>query len=107
MYSSKYALFSIVYCPKCGDIYCRIAWNNRGKHSTAWRCCTQVEHGPEACDAPTVQESDLQTAVIETINLALENRDNIIAILYKNVEMVIRQEDETSSESIDAKLVEL
>ena len=25
VYSSKYALFSIVYCPKCGDIYRRIA----------------------------------------------------------------------------------
>lgn len=28
VYSSKYALSSIVYCPKCGDIYRRIAWNN-------------------------------------------------------------------------------
>ncbi len=33
VYSSKYALSSIVYCPKCGDIYRRIAWNNRGKCS--------------------------------------------------------------------------
>lgn len=40
VYSSKYALSSIVYCSKCGDIYRRIAWNNRGKHSTVWRCCT-------------------------------------------------------------------
>ncbi len=37
VYSSKYALSSIVYCPKCGDIYRRIAWNNCGKHSTVWR----------------------------------------------------------------------
>lgn len=41
VYSSKYALSSIVYCPKCGDIYRRIAWNNRGKHSFVWRCVTQ------------------------------------------------------------------
>lgn len=26
VYSSKYALSSIVYCSKCGDIYRRIAW---------------------------------------------------------------------------------
>lgn len=25
VYSSKYTLLSIVYCSKCGDIYCRIA----------------------------------------------------------------------------------
>lgn len=59
VYSSKYALSSIVYCSKYGEIYRRIAWNNRGKHSTVWRRCTRVEHGPTTCDAPTIQESDL------------------------------------------------
>ena len=38
IYSSKYALSSICTCTKCGDIYRRIAWNNRGKKSTVWRC---------------------------------------------------------------------
>lgn len=88
-------------------IYRRIAWNNRGKSSIVWWCYTRVEHGPKECDAPSIQESDLQAVVIEAINLALGNRDSIIATLQKNVETVIRQEDETSSESIDAKLVEL
>ena len=55
VYSSKYALSSIVYCPKCGDIYRRVAWNNRGKTSVVWRCVSRVEHGPSYCDAPTIQ----------------------------------------------------
>ena len=104
VYSSKYALSSIVYCPKCGDIYRRIAWNNRGKHSIVWRCCTRVEHGPTACDAPTIQEPDLQAAVVQAINLALGNRDSMIAALQENVETVIRQEDESSVEGIESKL---
>lgn len=107
VYSSKYALSSIVYCPKCGDIYRRIAWNNRGKHSTVWRCCTRVEHGPTACDAPTIQESKLQAAVIKEINLTLGDRESMMATLQENVEAVIRQEDEISSEGIEAKLLEL
>lgn len=107
VYSSKYALSSIVYCPKCGDIYRRIAWNNRGKHSTVWRCCTRVEHGPGKCDAPTIQESDLQEAVIKAINLALDNRHGMMETLQENIEAVIRQEDETSAEGINAKLEEL
>ena len=107
VYSSKYALSSIVYCSKCGEIYRRIAWNNRGKHSTVWRCCTRVEHGPTACDAPTIQEPDLQAAVVQAINLALGNRESMMATLRKNVEAVIRQEDATSSEGIEAKLLEL
>ena len=107
VYSSKYALSSIDYCSKCGEIYQRIAWNNRGKYSTVWRCCTRVEHGPTACDAPTIQESDLQAAVVQAINLTLDNRENMMVILQKNVEAVIRQEDETSSEGIEAKLLDL
>ena len=107
VYSSKYALSSIVYCSKCGEIYRRIAWNNRGKHSTVWRCCTRVEHGPTACDAPTVQEPDLQAAVVQAINLALGSRESMMATLQENVEAVIRKEDETSSEGIEAKLLEL
>ena len=107
VYSSKYALSSIVYCSKCGDIYRRIAWNNRGKHSTVWRCVNRVEHGPDCCDAPTVQESELQTAVVKAINMALGGKDDMLAVLEKNIAMVLALEDETSMESIDAKLEEL
>lgn len=107
VYSSKYALSSIVYCPKCGDIYRRIAWNNRGKHSIVLRCCTRVEHGPEKCDAPTIQESELQAAVIQAINQTLGNRDSVITALQENVETVILQEDESSAENIEARLEEL
>lgn len=106
VYSSKYALSSIVYCPKCGEIYRRIAWNNRGKHSVVWRCCTRVEHGPDQCDAPTIQESDLQAAVVKAINLTLGNRSAMITVLQKNIETVILQEDENSAEGITAKLKE-
>lgn len=43
---------------------------------------------------------------MKAINLALGNRDSTIAILQENIEAVIRQEDETSAESINAKLEE-
>lgn len=107
VYSSKYALSSIVYCSKCGDIYRRIAWNNRGKHSTVWRCVNRVEHGPDCCDAPTVQESELQNAVVKAINMALGGKEDMLVALEENITMVLALEDETSMESIDAKLEEL
>ena len=66
-----------------------------------------MEHGPTVCDAPTIQESDLQAAVVQAINLALGNRESMMATLQENVEAVIRQEDETSSEGIEEKLLEL
>lgn len=107
VYSSKYALSSIVYCPKCGDIYRRIAWNNRGKRSFVWRCVTRVEHGPERCDAPTVQEKELQEAVIKAINMALGGKDDMLVALEQNIASVLALEDESSMESINAKLEEL
>lgn len=107
VYSSKYALSSIVYCPKCGDIYRRIAWNNRGKHSIVWRCCTRVEHGPSRCDAPTVGETELQEVVVKAINMALGGKDDMLVALEQNIASVLALEDEGSIESINAKLEKL
>lgn len=106
VYSSKYALSSIVYCPKCGDIYRRIAWNNRGKHSTVWRCCTRVEHGPKACDAPTIQESDLQDAVAKAINEILGVREIFLPLLEENIEAVIGCGVDDEIAEIDRRLAE-
>lgn len=66
-----------------------------------------MEHGPGKCDAPTIQESELQEAVIKAINMALGNRDSMMDALQENAEAVIRQEDESSVEGIEAKLEEL
>lgn len=44
---------------------------------------------------------------MQAINLALGNRESMMATLQENIEAVIRQEDETSSEGIEAKLLEL
>lgn len=94
VYSSKYALSSICTCSRCGDIYRRIAWNNRGKHSVVWRCCTRVEHGPSACDAPTIQEEELQMATVKAINMVLKCSDSMQDVLKENIEKVL-SEDQT------------
>lgn len=107
VYSSKYALSSIVYCSKCGDIYRRIAWNNRGKHSIVWRCISRVEHGPGCCDAPTVTEKELQDAVVKAINKAIGGKDDMLEILEENIAMVFTLEDKSSIENINARLEEL
>lgn len=104
VYSSKYALSSLVYCSKCGDIYRRIAWNNRGKHSNVWRCCTRVEQGPGKCDADTIPEETLQNAVVRAINQVLGNRDAMMQTLQKNIESVIAQDENTMIADIDARL---
>lgn len=66
-----------------------------------------MEHGPDCCDAPTVQESELQNAVVKAINMVLGGKEDMIAALEENIAMVLALEDDTSMESIDAKLEEL
>ena len=76
--SNKYTM---VFCSKCGDIYRRIAWNNRGKHSIVWRCCTRVEHGPGRCDAETIPEEDLQMVTVILIDFIRGWVYNIVRVL--------------------------
>ena len=107
VYSSKYALSSIVYCSKCGDIYRRVVWNNRGKRSIVWRCCTRVEHGPGACNADAIHESELQNLVVRAINMALGQKDTMYDVLQRNVEAVLTGTDVISLDEIDTRLEEL
>lgn len=106
VYSSKYALSSIVYCSKCGDIFRRIVWNNRGKHSVVWRCVTRIESGPNACDADTIQETELQEAVVKAINSILARKSTAIGVLQENIEVVLKQEN-SPAKDIDGQLEEL
>ena len=106
VYSSKYALSSICTCSKCGDIYRRIAWNNRGKHSIVWRCCTRVENGPAACDAPTVQETELQQATVKAINLLVRSSSSTLDILMHNIETALADDNAGELEKINAVLSE-
>ena len=106
VYSSKYALSSICTCSKCGDIYRRITWNNRGKHSIVWRCCTRVENGPSACDAPTVQETELQQATVKAINLLVKSSSSTLDILMQNIETALADDNAGELEKINAVLSE-
>lgn len=106
VYSSKYALSSICTCSKCGDIYRRIAWNNRGKHSIVWRCCTIVENRPSACDAPTVQETELQQATVQAINQLVKGSSATLDVLMKKIEIALADDNAGELEKINALLSE-
>ena len=106
VYSSKYALSSICTCTKCGDIYRRVAWNNRGVYSNVWRCCTRVENGPSACDARTVKESVLQEATVEAINEVLQCSDDMKKVLMQNIEAALADDNTGELEALNERLSE-
>lgn len=104
IYSSKYALSSICTCSRCGDIYRRVAWNNRGKKSTVWRCCTRVENGPKACDAPTVQETELQEATVKAINLLISCSETMKDRFAENIAIALVDDNSGDLEEINKVL---
>lgn len=104
VYSSKYALSSIVFCSKCGEIYRRVVWYNRDKSNVVWRCVTRIENGPSACDSQAIKETELQDAVVKAINYAIGDKEEIFEILQSNIESVLKEEQESSEEMINNKL---
>ena len=90
-YSSKYALSSRVFCAHCGDIYRRIAWNNRGYRSIVWRCVSRVEKKKSGIDCParTLREEDLHAEVVTAVNDAWSRKDNVLPVLKENIRSVL------------------
>jgi len=107
VYSSKYALSSIVYCGQCGDIYRRVHWNNRGYKSIVWRCVSRLEEKGSDCTSPTVNEETLQTAVVKAINELLANKEPFLQALQKNIATILNEENDNATNDIDSKLEEL
>ena len=107
VYSSKYALSSIVFCGGCGEIYRRIHWNNRGCRSIVWRCVSRLEEKGSACTSPTINEEVLQATVIKAINEVLASKNTYLSTLQANIETVLDEENDKVTDDIDAKLDDL
>ncbi|WP_416148941.1 recombinase family protein [Salipaludibacillus sp. HK11] len=107
VYSSKYALSSIVYCSECGEIYRRVHWNNRGCRSTVWRCVSRLEEKGSDCTSPTVNEEVLKGAVLKALNEILAVKDTFLSTLKENVAIILNEESSKTTNDIDEKLDEL
>lgn len=109
IYSSKYALSSIVFCGHCGDIFRRIKWNNRGCKSTVWRCVSRVLKKTSGIDCPakTIREEDLQAAVLTAVNDTFNKKDEITPILMEIIREVVNEDSQERLEKLDVKIKDL
>ena len=87
-YSSKYALSDRLYCGECGTRYQRCTWRNRdGSKRIVWRCVSRVDYGNKYChDSPTLDEEPLHRAILDAINSAVKDKDNIVYNLKAAIE---------------------
>lgn len=104
IYSSRYALSSIVFCGHCGDIFRRIKWNNRGCRSTVWRCVSRVLKKSSGIDCParTIKEEDLHAAVVTAVNDAWSRKEIILPQLRENIRSVLEEDTDARISEVDA-----
>ena len=108
VYSSKYALSSVIICGHCGDIFRRIKWNNHGCKSTVWRCVSRVNKKKSGIDCParTVHEEVIQEAVVTAVNDVWSRKDEILPQLKENIRAVLQEDTDAKIAEIDATVKE-
>ena len=106
-YSCSHTFSQIIFCGKCGEIYRRIHWNNRGKKSIVWRCVSRLENTGLICHARTVPEDLLNSAITEAINDVFNQKEDFIQVLQQNIQKVVNEEDDSSIKEIDQQLEQL
>ena len=110
-YSSKYALSDRLYCGECGTRYQRCTWRNRdGSKRIVWRCVSRVDYGNKYChDSPTLDEEPLHRAILDAINSAVKDKNNIIYNLKSAMEKELAPVagQQLSLSEIDSQLEQL
>lgn len=103
-YSSRYAMTELLVCGDCGSAFRRVTWAKRGKKKVVWRCISRLDYGTKYCqNSPTIEEEALHTAVLDAINKAMENREQLIGILKSNLEITL---SEKNCEEVNPLLLE-
>ncbi len=78
-YASKYALSERLVCGECGTLYRRCTWNSKGEKRIVWRCVSRLDYGKKYCHhSPTMEESALQSAIMEAINSCMAPKQTLV-----------------------------
>lgn len=93
-YTSKYALSERLVCGECGTLYRRCTWNIRGKKKIVWRCVSRLDHGTKYCkESPTMEETALQTAIMESINTSMDSRGKLVKDITDGIVLMLKPKE--------------
>ena len=62
-----------------------MAWNTKSSTSARWRCATRITDGPKACTGESLEESEIQNAVLRALNQTFAGKNNVKEVLKKKV----------------------
>lgn len=103
-YSSKYALTELLVCGECKTPYRRCTWTQNGTKKIVWRCINRLDYGKKYChNSPSVEESALQSAIMNAIMDTAMKKQDIMKILKLHIGMVLNKND-TIDNSLDIQM---
>lgn len=103
-YSSKYALTELLVCGECKTPYRRCTWTQNGAKKIVWRCINRLDYGKKYChNSPSVEESALQSAIMNAIMDTAMKKQDIMKILKLHIGMVLNKND-TIDNSLDIQM---
>lgn len=103
-YSSKYALTELLVCGECKTPYRRCTWTKNGTKKIVWRCINRLDFGKKYChNSPSVEESVLQSAIMNAIMDTAMKKQDIMKILKLHIGMVLNKND-TIDNSLDIQM---
>lgn len=103
-YSGKYALSSIVVCGKCGALYRRVTWYCKGEKQIVWRCGARLDNKLNCPDSPTLEETALQSAVMEAIARQYIHKDETLETAMQSICSVLTPETADNEYAIRTKI---
>ena len=107
MYSCTHCFSQMVVCGNCGEVFKRIHWNNHGCRSIVWRCASRLEQNGTVCNARTVNEKELEQAILKALNEMLGAKSTYKEQLQKNLMLVLRNDTTAQKDRIAERLLVL
>ena len=106
-YRGKCALSALVVCGKCGALYRRVTWYRKGEKKIMWRCGARLDNKQNCTESPTLEEADLQAAVMEAISRQYLHKDADMETTLQSIRSVLTPETADSEYAIRTKINEL
>ena len=107
MYSCTHCFSQMVVCGNCGEVFKCIHWNNHGYRSIVWRCASRLEQNGTVCNARTVNEKELEQAILKALNEMLGAKSTYKEQLQKNLMLVLRNDTTAQKDRIAERLLVL
>lgn len=105
-FSGKYGLSNVCKCGNCGAALYRVHWYI-GSKKVMWRCRNRMDNGVDACDLKSIDNNDIENAVVQAVNQLLREKNSVIDTVKNNILKVVGNGGNNLTATIDSRIKDL